>query len=347
MLFSSAFVTANAENTDEVVKIMPLGDSITDGYWLTGGYRTTLYNNLKENGYADSIDLVGPNWGGDGDPNHAGYSGYSIDNIEQADSISGQRTGISSFADWLMENHPADVVLLQIGTNDILSYYDLDNITIRLENLVNQLLKYIDEDGMIYIATIPCMDATNTLYISEYYFTVDSMDAIVDKYNSEIKEMVSRLQTEGKNVAFSDINSCLDKSDLYDGVHPNESGYKKMGDYWYGVVKGYLDGETSEETTTTTEITTSETTETTTTEIIETTVTTTTEITETTTSEPVKDIIKGDINNNGNIDCFDFVILKNTVISGTKPYTENSDMNDDGVINVADIIILSNKILDR
>lgn len=378
MLFCS-FITANsisAEESDtDKIRVMPLGDSITDGFWLTGGYRTTLCNLLEENGYSDKVDMVGPNWGGDCyDPQHAGYSGYSIDNIDQADSISGARTGISSFADWLMQENPADVIMLQIGTNDILSYYDLDNICTRLENLVNQLLYYVDDDGMIYVSTIPCMDATNTLYISEYYFTSESMDAIVDKYNSEIKEMVSRLQSEGKNVALSDINSVLDKSDLYDGVHPNAEGYEKMGKYWYGILTDYINGgnnitdttepaETSvtlSETTETAETsaTSSETIETaetsaTPSETTETTVLTGTETateseqTETEPFVPENPEKAGDLNYDGKIDIFDFTEMKNIVISGNNAYISSADMNGDGIINILDVSMLKQIILSN
>ena len=41
------------------VKIMALGDSITDGYWTGGGYRKYLYHELEEMGYSN-IDMVGP-----------------------------------------------------------------------------------------------------------------------------------------------------------------------------------------------------------------------------------------------------------------------------------------------
>ena len=155
-------------------------------------------------------------------------------------SIILNRIGISSFIDWLLESYPADVVMLQIGTNDILSYYDLDNIGSRLENLANMILNDIGSDAKLYIATIPCMDAENTLYINEYYFTPESMDEIVDKYNLQIKEIVTKLKAEGKNVELADINSTLGKSDLYDGVHPNAEGYEKMGNYWYSILESYL-----------------------------------------------------------------------------------------------------------
>ena len=84
--FSSVFCV-HAEESGEKIRVMPLGDSITDGFSTVGGYRQPLCNKLEENGYSGNFDFVGPNWGGNCyDPQHAGYSGYSIDNIDQADS---------------------------------------------------------------------------------------------------------------------------------------------------------------------------------------------------------------------------------------------------------------------
>lgn len=364
MAFTAIFTVTAEETTNEKLRIMPLGDSITDGYWLTGGYRQFLCEKLTDGGYMDGIDFVGPNWGGNIDPNHAGYSGYSIDNIEQADSISGQRTGISSFIDWLMENHPADVVMLQIGTNDILSYYDLDNIGTRLENLVDTILTYLPEDGMLFLATIPCMDATNTLYINEYYFTVESMDACVDAYNTSIKQIAAKKQAEGKNVILSDINSALTKADLYDGVHPNEAGYEKMAAHWYNMLTSYIDGEEIEQPTTEP---TEPATEPTTTEPVTTTVITTITQQTTTTTETVTTSV--DTTTTEPITTTD---ISTTTVSETttQPVTEPTetttvpvttetatttivgsvlagDVTYDGVVTVADLVLLNRCMLGQ
>ena len=48
---------AAAENA-EAVKILSLGDSITDGYWTSGAYRKYMYHDLEQMGY--NIDMVGP-----------------------------------------------------------------------------------------------------------------------------------------------------------------------------------------------------------------------------------------------------------------------------------------------
>lgn len=330
-LMTVAVISASAssifaeDNNDEKLRVMPLGDSITDGFSTVGGYRTTLCNLLKENGFSDSVDFVGPLWGGDGyDPQHAGYSGYSIDNIPQENSISGQRTGISSFIDWLMTEYPADVVMLQIGTNDILSCYDLDNIGERLESLVDTILTYIPDDGMLYLATVTCMDARNTLYINEYYFTVESMDAYVDAYNTAIREIAARKAAEGKNIALADINGVLTKADLFDGVHPSVGGYAKMGEYWYGQLMSYLSrsGPIVEPTT---EPTTEATTEPT---------------TETTTAPPITDYF---------YNISDLVALSKYLLSTGSLTAEQAaayDMDKDNLIDVFDLINLRLRILN-
>lgn len=373
MAFLCIFHVSSVE-TEAAVRVMPLGDSITDGFSTVGGYREPLANKLEQNGLSGKIDFVGPNWGGNCyDPQHAGYSGYSIDNIPQENSISGARTGLSSFIDWLMETYPADVVMLQIGTNDILSYYDLENIGTRLEGLVDSVLKYIPEDGMLYLATIPCMDANNTLYINPYYFTPDSMDECVDKYNEEIKRIAADKQSQGKNIRLADINGVLTKEDLYDGVHPTADGYKKMSEYWYDTLNQYLNGEDTEPTlpteptdqtepVTTAPPVTSVTTFTSVTVATEQTVTTTIETTaipesttapqtvtqpNVTTSYAYK---KGDVDCDGQINTADVEVLSRILVSDIK-LTDHSgytaDMNNDGVINVFDMILLRRIILDN
>ncbi len=326
MMFLCVF-QVNSEETTRKIRVMPLGDSITDGYSTLGGYREPLCNKLETNGYAEKFDFVGPNWGGNCyDPQHAGYSGYSIEKIDQADSISGARTGIYDFIDWLLDTYPADVVMLQIGTNDILSYYDLDNMGNRLEKLVDYILETLPSDGMLYLATVPCMDANDKLYINEYYFTPESMDECIDNYNVEIKRIAAEKQAEGKNIRLADINGVLTKADLFDGVHPSKDGYKLMSDFWYDVLTGYLSGEDVQPTQPATEPTTEATT------------------------EPTTEVkgIKGDVNNDKMVNVADVVLLSNYLIKGEEIASEvfcNCDLNGDNIVNVFDLVCLRRSLL--
>lgn len=252
---AGTLLRTNAADENGKVRIMPLGDSITDGFTVTGGYRVPLWHMLDDAGLAEKVDFVGPNWGSDGvaDPNHAGYSGYSIADIPN------QRSGIYNFIDWLMETYPADVVMLQIGTNDILSSYELDTAGERLELLIDSVLEAVPEGGVLYVSTIPYMDADVTTYTDAY--TAAEMDAAVDAYNAAVREIVSRKAQEGCPIVQADINAVLTKEDLGDGVHPSESGYRKMAEYWNGVLTGYLTGETAVSTEETGDNETSESTE--------------------------------------------------------------------------------------
>lgn len=280
------------------VKIIAMGDSITHGY-INGdnGYRKYFCYGLQQNGITD-FNMVGPNnnwtdsatydWNGTTityDPAHAGYSGYAIQKI-------GSRQGLqetifdTTYTDGdvsgnMMKVYQPDVIMLQIGTNDVLDA-QLTGIGDRLEELVDKLLPYVSGDGQVlYLASIPDIDAAKKYdWLGAYQWTygvsyesdpekfVATVQAAVDDYNTIVKNLVAKKQAEGAHIEFSDINSTIDISagDLEDGVHPNEQGYAKMGQYWSNLLtETYFHGTVTPTTTTTTTATTTTTTETTTT----------------------------------------------------------------------------------
>lgn len=256
MATTASAAADTAADDSAPLRVMCLGDSITDGFWYKGAYRIELCRLLHENGYSDKVDLVGPFSNGEGlyDPNHTGYTGWAIDPFTpDKNPAMDNRSGLSQVVDQNLNDHPADVVLLQIGTNDILSAYELDSFETRMTNLANQILGHLDaETGVLYITTLPPMDANDTTYIKPDIFTVEIMDSYVAQCNQAIKNVVDALQMEGKNVELADVASVVTKGDLYDGVHPTQAGYEKMGAYWYEIVKGCVDAKFAPEVTTTT-----------------------------------------------------------------------------------------------
>lgn len=255
---------AAAEN-EEAVKILSLGDSITDGYWTSGAYRKYMYHDLEQMGY--NIDMVGPKGGNSNtftyngqsvsyDDNNAGYSGYAIQEMTTKEHRSGILETIQ--ATWyngqnMIAAYQPDIVLLQIGTNDILSNYN-DGITDRLENLVNVILQDLDADSTVFVSTIPDIDAyTRADWLGSYGINawgstqeekdrlMETVTGCIDTYNTSIYNLVLKMQSEGKNVQFADINSVVDyQTDLHDGVHPNEAGYENMGNYWAGLLNDFF-----------------------------------------------------------------------------------------------------------
>ena len=237
--------SANAEDSTpeapsyKSIKLMTLGDSITDGFWLEGGYRVFLCNKLEENGLSQYVDFVGSKHSGDCyDNDHEGYTAYAIEGFRERGV--GSRSGIAKEAPDKIEEFQPDVLTLMIGTNDILSLYKLDEAGSRLEALVDACLEKMPEGGKLYLASLPDMDAGDNTYIDEKKFTVEFMDTCVAEYNEKVKALAEKKQGEGRNVEFCDVHAVLTKEDLYDGVHPSEEGYKKLADYWYGVITEYI-----------------------------------------------------------------------------------------------------------
>lgn len=215
------------EEVDKI-KIMPLGDSITDGFTTAGGYRNTLCSLLQENGLSTYVDFVGSQSSGSGfDPDHEGHPGWAIDTISAADDIEGNgRNGLFPNIDNWMDAAAPEIVMLQVGTNDVLSQYKLDTAPDRLEQLVDKVLAKLPENGKLYIATIPYIDEGSKW--NNTGKNQDELNAQIDSYNAAVKALA-----EKKSLTPVDVNGCLELSDLGDGVHPSSGGYAKMGQLWY------------------------------------------------------------------------------------------------------------------
>ncbi|MBR5363583.1 MAG: hypothetical protein IK134_09725 [Oscillospiraceae bacterium] len=234
----------------EKTKIMPLGDSITFGMADDGGYRKYLWQKLKEKGYED-IDFVGPegkesasfNYHGQQvtyDDNHAGYSGYTI--VDRPGGFFGKLNGIletMQSGDYITKYAP-DIILLQIGTNDI-NNGALDSSENDLHTLLDYLCEKRPQNGVIFMTTIP--DLGNSGWGG------GDKNGDIASYNQIVKKVAEEYSS--KNVIYADIHSVIDaSSDLADGVHPNAGGYEKMADYWAEQLDGYLSGGGSSSTQT-------------------------------------------------------------------------------------------------
>ncbi len=192
-------------------KIMPLGDSITDGIFVPGGYRIKLWKNIVNDGF--TVDFVGSLSNGPaelGDKNHEGHSGWRIDEID---------TNINSW----MDTYKPQIVLLHIGTNDISQKYDLNNAPARLGGLVDKICAKLPSGGKLYVASI-----------------IPLSYADVKSYNTQIAGIIQSKSNQGKPVYLVDMYSAIAVSDLSDGVHPNAAGYDKMADVWYKAIKSDL-----------------------------------------------------------------------------------------------------------
>jgi lysophospholipase L1-like esterase len=217
---------AGAE-AQEPVRIMALGDSLTrgvgDGNTSPGGYRVELEDLLAASGRA--FDLVGTLVDGPvtlADRAHDGHGGYRIDEV-----LTGRAGDGGGVAGWLEAARP-DVILLQIGTNDLAKNYEPATAPDRLSELVGRIT-----------AEAP----TAHLFVASLTPMRDWFDPALPQrgrdYNTDIPGVVQVWQGQGRRVSFVDMHSMLDPTrDLRDELHPNAKGYSKMATAWYQTLMG-------------------------------------------------------------------------------------------------------------
>jgi lysophospholipase L1-like esterase len=214
--------------------IMPLGDSITDGFGTPGGYRIELFRRTLMAG--QHITFLGRNVNGpatvtDGatttpfPQRHEGYSGYTID-------PGGGRQGISPLVDGALSTFHPQIILLQIGTNDIDLNLDVANAPARLGALLDQITTDAP-DALLVVARITPLnyDAGNTR---------------VEAYNAAMPALVDSRVAAGKHILLVDMyasfvaDPSFKTSLLADQWHPNPAGYALMSGVWYEAIKGGL-----------------------------------------------------------------------------------------------------------
>jgi Ca2+-binding RTX toxin-like protein len=213
------------------LKIMPLGDSITQGKINNTipdaeqeGYRRYLWEKLTDLGL--EIDFVGSQSNGTNllpDRDHEGHPGENITFI---------RNGING---WIAAITP-DVILLKAGTNNTNNdtVDDGQGITNNLDLLIKRINQNASFTGELLVSSIPPI---RTTLVSAQHRN-RHIDA--DSYNNKIQGVVNQNLADG-NVTFVDMRSGLTQDDITpqpddSGLHPTDGGYQKISQFWYEAV---------------------------------------------------------------------------------------------------------------
>jgi lysophospholipase L1-like esterase len=209
-LAGAAVDPAGAESNGGV-RVMPLGDSITEGTQVPGGYRIGLWQRMAAARY--QVDLVGSQYNGPsslGDHDHEGHPGWRIDQIDA--SVSG----------WLRTTTPR-TVLLHIGTNDILQNYNVSSAPQRLSTLIDHITTAAPAAD-VFVATIIPLSST-------------AQENAGRTFNAAIPGIVQSKVAAGRRVHLVDMHSALTTADLIDGIHPTATGYDKMAARWFAALQ--------------------------------------------------------------------------------------------------------------
>ena len=201
-----------------LIRIMPMGDSITDGTSFNpgnGGYRLTLYNLLTSAGY--NVDYIGSltiNSQNLVEKEHEGHSGWRIDQLD------------SNVAGWFSSLADPDVILLHIGTNDFGQSLNTTTAINRLDALITKMAALRPYAHII---------VTNLMERGEPYNTT-----IQAQFNPYVQGVVDAQAAQGRRVTFLDMRSAVPLSDMPDSLHPGPAGYDKMANAWLPAIQSVI-----------------------------------------------------------------------------------------------------------
>jgi len=201
-----------AMSQPDSLRVMPLGDSITEAQGGFAAYRYWLWKDLELEGYP--VDFVGSQYGvwngdppySDYDQDHEGHWGWRADQI------------LASIGSWAAASLP-DIVLIHLGHNDIWQGQSISST--------------IDELGQI-IDTIRGVNPGASFLLAQVIPSIHSALDSIPALNVQIAILGALMHSTESPVLVVDQHSGFDPwVDTYDGVHPNEPGEQKMAARWF------------------------------------------------------------------------------------------------------------------
>jgi lysophospholipase L1-like esterase len=127
----------------------------------------------------------------------------------------------SSVRDWR-----PNVVLINAGTNDANSNFEMDQVGNRMASLINTIVAQVP-DAVIVLSTL--LPTTN-----------QDAQRRVERINTQYRQLYRNLADAGEQqgssprvkIVLADMAAYMNLGDIFDGVHPNVAGEKKMAAVW-------------------------------------------------------------------------------------------------------------------
>lgn len=191
------------------LRVLPLGDSITEGVDASGSYRSWLWRELAAAGV--EADFVGTLSGvregsADGfDADHEGRWGW------RADQVAG-------IAEEVARRTRPDIVLVHLGHNDLWQGEEAEEVVRDLERVVAALRTGAPAARVLLSTLVPA--------------SVPGLEGTAE-VNARLPGLVERLGGAVSGVELVDAAAGFDPETMtVDGVHPNEAGARHMAASW-------------------------------------------------------------------------------------------------------------------
>ena len=243
IIIVSTIVVASTTLKSQSIKILPIGNSITQLNNQHNSYRYELWKKLVDDGL--DFDYVGsmtdhyncgtpifPDYNGKMfDKDHEGHWGWKTDEIINGGSASNCR-GTGNISSWL-NNYTPDIALIHLGTNDMMLDW---NDGLGVAETINELKSLI---------TILRADNPNVIILLAKLIPADpsvfSWAARIEVLNAEIPSIAIDMETEDSPIVIVDQFSGFSAiDDTFDGAHPNATGEEKMAQKWFDAIKSVL-----------------------------------------------------------------------------------------------------------
>ena len=209
-------IAVGAEHADASVKIAPMGDSVTRGGLEAdspyASYRYYLWTMLRNGGY--DVDFVGSTT----DPN---FQNFMFD--QDHDGYSGYTTGqLADDMERILLSYSPDIVLLYIGTNDVLHPVPVTERIANVDRIVSSLRQKNPNVRIILALISPTAD------------TFRNTNNGLDEYNSQLLSYAQRTTSIASPIVIVDMNTAWSPTmfSQEDGVHPNTEGDIQLAQRW-------------------------------------------------------------------------------------------------------------------
>jgi lysophospholipase L1-like esterase len=227
-------------STNTPMKIMPMGDSITDDCEVNGAWRQYLQPLLQSNGIP--FKFVGRNSSSGTatftQTNHEGYCGAVIASPGEyaAHIYTAAENYLENvvFGALINTNNKPDLMLIVIGVNDIGygrdPYYTATN---SMSNLLNLIFRY-DPSPCVMISKVTSLQGAT---LNGYGTNASNIPV----FDANLAALVNQRQALGQKVYLSDMYSAV-SSNMFmsDHVHPNTNGLAAMAQEWMSRIQAIV-----------------------------------------------------------------------------------------------------------
>ena len=219
ILFAGAFMALTMATSQAKTRILPLGDSVTSSFSPNSSYRYWLWHDLVDAGF--NVEFVGTQQGvADGppdnpdfDPDHEGHPGWTTqDALENIDAI-------------IAATQP-DIVLLDLGANDVQEGISMNTIEGNLEGIIEHL-RAANPNIIVLLADPTPYHGPNGSRMS--------------KLKGVISQVVRLENQPGSPVIIVNLFAGFNvRKDTSDGMHPNEAGEQLIAQRFFAALQKVL-----------------------------------------------------------------------------------------------------------